>query len=123
MPDLGHNLVSWNILQRSGYTMSGNGNDIVIMLEGKPIFKASFGEGNLPCIELVTDYKKVFSYLTTEPNDLNQYTCWHKALGHSASIDCSLYPNNMKVRKPKDFFCQACVLGKSIHHIPKPSKN
>lgn len=122
VPGLGHNLVSWNVLQRSGYTMSGNGNDIIIMLEGKPKFKASFGEGNLPCIELVTDNNKAFSYLA-EASDLNSYTWWHRALGHPASIDCSLYPNDINIIKPKDFFCEACVLGKSIHHTPKPSKD
>ncbi|KAI0994735.1 hypothetical protein K3495_g13446 [Podosphaera aphanis] len=75
--------------------------------------------GPLPVI-LESRYSNEFACMT--------YNFWHKALCHSApssiAVTEKLIQNQDLIPKsPKEFYCEACSLSKSLHHVPTSSSS
>ena len=56
-----------------------------------------------------------------EATEMHNVFYWHCVLGHTSSINPGMTTLPMNItNKNRDLFCNICVMGKSVHHVPKP---
>ncbi|KAI1001440.1 hypothetical protein K3495_g6760 [Podosphaera aphanis] len=118
VPELNLPLLSWRKISPKGYNLHASGKVMYVEKNNKIWLEAHFN-GPLPVI-LESRYSNEFACMT--------YDFWHKALCHSApssiAVTEKLIQNQDLIPKPpKEFYCEACSLSKSLHHVPTSSSS